>query len=208
MDNNELLRVVVSDLDHLANTWNQKSVSDDDLRRGSAQLRHLLIEGTLLRAWRAKGFDKQPTILAPRLESCLKDHASIMIAVAGGGEYEGLQGALAVVRKHGSEAQTQNDDDITYPFKLTKFVTGCALVINGKRIKREEVIKYVANKLGGAHYDERRSESAFAALDNAAGLIDFLGKNAVYFELLSIGQLVAKAPDVVALRKVGKQEAV
>jgi hypothetical protein len=204
MDQKELIRVVVSDLDHLAGTWNQKLVSDDDLRRGSAQLRHLLIEGNLLRAWRAMGFDKQPIIPAPRLESCLQNHASIVIGVAGGGEYEGIKAALALMREAGVESPPANEEEVAHPFKLTKFITSCSLVVNGKRIKREEIIKYVANKLGGTHYDQRRLEPAFSALDNAASAINFLGKNAVYFELLSIGQLVANAPDIVALRAKAK----
>lgn len=194
----------MSDLDHLAGTWNQKSVSNDDLRRGSAQLCHLLVEGNLLRAWRSMGFQNQPIIPAPRLESCLRDHAGIAIGVAGGGEYEGVKAALAVVRKAKLEAPQPKEEEVTHPFKLTKFLTSCSLVINGKRIKREEIIKYVANKLGGAHYDERRLEPAFAALDNAGTAINFLGKNAVYFELLSIGQLLANAPDIVTFKSKAK----
>ena len=190
----ELIRVVVSDLDYLASTWNQQSITDDDLRRGSTQLRSLLVEGNLLRAWRKFGLLNQPNIIAPRLEGRLRDHATISLAVAGGGNYEGMTTGLTLIRTRslGPEGfSVINKNDFEHTFKTTAFLDSCAMVVDGKRVKRREVIQYVANKLGGVHYDTQRSESAFAALDTASVRINILGKNPVYFELLSIGQLLA-----------------
>lgn len=76
------------------------------------------------------------------------------------------------------------------------------MLIGGHLISRHTVIKYVANKLGGAHHDKRRGTDkenlAFVLLDKVGrdmGL-RLLDKPAVYFELLAIGQALAKSPDL------------
>ena len=62
---NPSLRLVAEDLTFLL-TWGGR-ISTPDIRRGSATLRRLLIEGTYGNAWRAAGFLKEPTVLAPDL---------------------------------------------------------------------------------------------------------------------------------------------
>lgn len=208
----ELIRVVANDLDYLAGLCSQRRVSDDDLRRGSVQLRSLLVEQNLLRAWRMFGFKGQPTITAPRLESQLHDPSLIWFGIAGGGAYEGVTGSLIVGRIAGIngicfppkatlELPLQDELKHHYPFKLSGFLDACGIVADGEAVRRSDVIKYVANRLGGAHYDERRSETAFLALDKASVRLNFFGKNPVYYELLSIAQLVANASEVQKFRE-------
>jgi hypothetical protein len=71
--------------------------------------------------------------------------------------------------------------------------------MNGEIIVRRALIKYIANKLGGAHLDHKRGtnheETLYRLLDDARSWI-LMDKPAVYFELLAVGQAVAKAGDI------------
>ena len=42
---------------------------------------------------------------------------------------------------------------------LGKFLLDSSIILKGKVIPRSAVIEYVANKIGGAHFDIRRDES-------------------------------------------------
>jgi hypothetical protein len=89
------------------------------------------------------------------------------------------------------------------PFRLSQFLASPAIVVQGERLARRDVIKYVRNKLGGTHFDDKREngEEAYAMLDSVTkGKFEVLEKRAVYFELLSIGQAVAASPDTKTLR--------
>ena len=79
-----------------------------------------------------------------------------------------------------------------------------SFVLNGVRISHEDVIKYVANKLGGNHFDPRRKEDEdnYRLLDAVRERIHVLEKDVVYYELLSIGQAVVNSSDVSNLRQV------
>ncbi len=100
-------------------------------------------------------------------------------------------------------------------FKSPEFLRQASFVIKGVIINREEVIKYVANKFGGAHYDSNRRISppgASISLEDKYTLLDSIrsgtivaDKNAVYYELLSIGQRVINSRDVLHLQKKLKQ---
>jgi hypothetical protein len=98
----ELINAVASDLRFIAGTWGTQ-VDDDSLRRGSVQLRMLLVEGLLQRAWKAAGFGREPIIKAPKLEPLLASNKDIEFAVAGGGNYEGVQGAFAILNRDSNQ---------------------------------------------------------------------------------------------------------
>jgi hypothetical protein len=83
---------------------------------------------------------------------------------------------------------------------LTDFVNSPCVVVEGTTISRIELVKYVVNKLGGAHYDSKREKDYQRLLDYAGQHYALAGKNSVYFELLSIGQRLVKSPDIVKLR--------
>jgi hypothetical protein len=99
----------------------------------------------------------------------------------------------------------------SYPVKLGTFLKQTSLVVNGVLINREEVIKYVANKLGGAHYDTSREsakdpnqsslEQKYKLLDEVRNGLAVADRNAIYYELLSIGQRLVNSRDIRQLRK-------
>ena len=193
-----MLKTVVSDLEYLGATWGS-TVDDDTLRRGSAQLRILLVDGMLQRAWKAAGFDREPTVIAPCLETFLdrKDSHKIWRAFAGGGNYEGIYAAFGILQEgSGPVSAPEGSNPIEYPFGLRKFTESCGIYAEKRKIKRREIIKYVANKLGGTHLDSDRSDPTYGTLDKVFDTFNVMGKKTVYFELLSIGQLLARSPDI------------
>jgi hypothetical protein len=191
----ELIKAVASDLRFIAGTWGTQ-VDDDSLRRGSAQLRMLLVEGLLQRAWKAAGFGCEPIIKAPKLEPFLALNKDIEFAVAGGGNYEGVQGAFAILNRDSKPAIDPPNADPEFAFGLRRFGESCSIFSNGLRLSRTDVVKYVANKLGGTHLDFSRTDNKSAAFQSVEKRFNYFAKNAVYFELLSIGQSIARSANV------------
>jgi len=73
-------------------------------------------------------------------------------------------------------------------------------------VSRRELVQYVANKLGGTHIDTKRDfskikERKFALLDQVREMIRVADKNAIYYELLSIGQSLVQSDDIQTLRR-------
>lgn len=89
------------------------------------------------------------------------------------------------------------------PFKLAAFLTAPAVVVEGTPISRRDVVKYVANKRGGAHFDMSRKEDeeAYRLLDSVLDKFQVAAQRSVFFELLSIGQAVARSADAKKLRE-------
>jgi hypothetical protein len=85
-----------------------------------------------------------------------------------------------------------------------------SFIISRLKINREEVIKYITNKRGGAHFDSSRnistgdSEKKYSLLDNIHMSTSIADKNAVYYELLSIGQRLIASHDVERIRQIIK----
>lgn len=87
-------------------------------------------------------------------------------------------------------------------FGLRRFIEAPCMVVEGAAIPRRVLIKFVSNKLGGAHFDSRRGDSAedqnFRRLDLIGKTLAVADKNSVYYELLSTGQFLVRAPDIMA----------
>lgn len=214
----ELLRVVLEDLDYLTKEWNQ-DIDDASLRRASPALRSLLVEGTLLAVARQIG--KEVRVLSPAIYQVLTDDQLRLRKYwqSGGAKYKGVivqamgvrNSALSPDEVKAEYEQTKDVMGKNYPVKLAFFLRQPSFVIEGIFINREEVIKYVANKLGGAHYDNSRKpktsapgvslEEKYALLDSARNSTMLADKNAIYYELLSIGQRLVNSKDVQELRK-------
>ena len=201
----QLLRVVASDLRFLREEWDQ-DVSDDTLRRTSTVLRRMLSESDILRAWKAAGLGPQPKIHAPSLTPLFKvlpPHA-IAIAMAGGAQVQGaiIQGYVStqVPPSPELEARITSATTKTQDYRLSDFPGSPSIVVKGSIIKRHQVITYVANKLGGAHFDTSRGhkehEQFYSLLDFAASATHFMDKPLVYFELLSIGQALVACSEL------------
>ena len=214
----ELARLVAEDLEFLAIEWNQ-DIDDASLRRTSPVLRNLLIEKQLENIAYQVGMEIK--VLAPaicRLMSAseLKQKSFFQ---AGGANFKGMQIQFtSMINRAKSPAEIKAGYELaksvigrSYPVKLGQFLKQTSFVVDGVLINREEVIKYVANKLGGTHYDPSRKpaeDGSGVSLDDKYVLLDTIrkglitgDKNAVYYELLSIGQRISNSRDIRHLRK-------
>lgn len=215
----ELIRIVSEDLDYLNDEWSQ-DIDDASLRRSSPILRSLLIEGQLMKV--VNMLNEQAMVMTPLIsmnEDRLND-PSIVFYQSGGANYKGMEVQFV---SYGNRALSPDEVKKVYeeqkeligknhPIKLTKFMKQVSFMINGTKINREEVVKYIANKRGGAHYDGSRNdqksgskgdlEKKFMLLDSIHDGTVMADKNAVYYELLSIGQRLIASNDVQRIRQI------
>lgn len=218
----KLLKTVDEDLTYLSTKWNQ-DIDDASLRISSPILRRLLIDGMLDRA--AHMFKKQIWIMAPIIcgTKTFGNLSDIDFYQCGGAKYKGMiiQSLSKVNRVLSQQEITKmyqegkDTVDKSSPVKMSVFLKQISFVIKGIAINREEVIKYVTNKLGGAHYDNERKidndttkitlEHKYALMDKVRDGVILADKNAIYYELLSIGQRVINSRDVHILRKAIKK---
>lgn len=78
-------------------------------------------------------------------------------------------------------------------YAISDLLRSPAALISGTTINRREIIKYVANRLGGAHGGGQRNPVEWQLLDSQWGLLEHL--NSCYLELLSIGLFFADSTD-------------
>lgn len=217
----DLIKIVSEDLDYLAEEWTQ-DIDDASLRRASPVLRSLLIENQLMKV--ANMLGEGISIMAPfisKYDAHLND-PSIVFYQSGGAKYKGMEiqslkklnRAMSPEEIKANYEREKNSIGQNYPVKLSLFMKQISFIISGVKINREEVIKYIANKRGGAHFDSSRKinrtgskgdlEKKYASLDNIHMSISVADKNAVYYELLSIGQRLIASHDVERIRQIVK----
>lgn len=212
----ELARIVHDDLVYLAKEWDQ-DITEASLRRSSPVLRNLLVDGMLERI--AASLGQRIRVLAPLTSKHKKLNLhEIQFYMCGGAKYRGQQIAevcfynRAMSPQEIRELHRKEEGYIgkSYPEKLNVFLHQTSFVVEGTAISREVVIKYVSNKLGGAHYDPRRKEKSalerqYALLDKVRRGVMVVDVNSVYYELLSIGQRIVGSRDVAGLHRILRQ---
>lgn len=202
----QVLRVVSEDLEFIKDSWGD-AVDDPFLRRGSTTLRVLLVDDGYGRAWRLAGLEKQPSIVAPDLTASLRgiDLGKIGYAQAGGALFQGARVALMAQFNFAlSEQQIKERSKLGLyalerTYSLDKFKESVCVISDGVKIRRIDVIKYVAERLGGAHINTKRESDnprdyMAIALDRAT-LNLTNDKPSIYYEILSMGQAIGRAPD-------------
>jgi hypothetical protein len=166
----------------------------------------LLVQGELQRAWKRMGFSAEPEIPCSELTPDVSSFPSraIRFASAGGAKHRGmeLRGGFYLEGIALSQEQVARNYGTGPPatrLRLREFINAPVIVVRDVWIPRRVVVKFIANKLGGAHFDPKRGTSdedvMFKALDTTTG-IQLLEKPAVYFELLSIGQALSSSRDI------------
>ena len=134
--------------------------------RGFEKCRNLLVEGKLLSTWRAIGLKDQPYILSPNLDYFFEYYSPETIVYSQTGSAKVTGGIVENIAMFNIE-MSQEDAKFLHKLdqdgkgkqvvKLTKFIDSTCIVINGYKINRKELITYVANKLGGTHFDQSRN---------------------------------------------------
>jgi hypothetical protein len=179
----DLLKTVKA---HLAALWQASSPWADEhcLRVASASLRFLVVEGNLQRAWRASGIGG-PIQLEARCFAVPPGNDAV--AFCGGAD------VLPGVPVSLSWGQVLL---VTKALNLDAFLLSPCSYLRGTRISRHDLIKYIANTKGGAHYDpagksKKSQDVKFDLLrdleqNGLAGLgIALNGRNLVHHELAS-----------------------
>lgn len=95
-----------------------------------------------------------------------------------------------------NELNTSSGPPMPAPMTLGKFARSVCIVYEGSDIKRFDLIEYVRNKLGGGHFDTKRSKDTEVMLDAIAQQYQINDQNAIYHEFLAVGQNVASTPDI------------
>lgn len=201
----EFVRVVTEDLLWLRNEWND-AMDKGSLRRGSSTLRGLVDYSWMYRVRNELGIgDVEMRVIAPYIEPCLRgeNKRNIKFLVGGGGTHGGvdmcLMGLNTGSEVFGVEGDMELDDVVDFEFRLQSYFDSAAIYVGGYTVSRREVVQYVANKLGAAHYDKDRDDKpAYQILDSHRNRLSVEGQGVdkldlVYFELLSIGQIIGRS---------------
>lgn len=203
------LITVAEDIAYLRLAWSPE-VTNADLRRGSAVLRRLLVEGVLGQAWRSTGQHGEPAIPCTEIISDDHRHRPRSHIVSAGG---GTIGIAGVEVYFGPDAIVPEDERHLPPtrdrvLRLTEFLASASVVIDGDSVSRREVVKYHANVLGGVHLglSSRRRKAEQDLIRRIERMKDrfvkILDRDLLYFELLCIGRQVVDAPDVLSLEQI------
>lgn len=172
-------------------------VGEARLQVASASLRYLLVEGMLARAWRASRLGGPLTLRAWCIDAMQGDNA---VAFCGGGDV--LPGVPFSVCFNATLAERSLD--------LAAFCRSARIQAGTTAVSTMEVVQYVANTLGGAHFDPdgtspRSRKPVFQLLrrieDGALGGLSLRLNNRglLHHEILSIAQVIARSPEVVRL---------
>jgi hypothetical protein len=233
------------DIDWLLNEWwlgQPDGLTEGHLRRGSATLRLLLVDGLLHRAWRHYRFERQPTLVGPDIVAIAASKGlRLDIAagcIAGGGRQNGLDvsfiGAFRVdnpstgapadaevgfaisvtsIVRIASEAPGASPWDalIERSWYLSEYLESPGAVRKGEIIKRREIFEYFRNYIGGTHHDllkgaKHANNDRYELVADLAGHVRVDVRDGLYFELLSIGQSVARSDDVRSLAERIQQD--
>lgn len=142
--------------------------TDYDIRQISAHLRFLLVEGNLQKVWRLLGFERQPRVNPlvsfgePNNDPTLT-FSSDGYATIGGTSVGGIR----MYNRAKSDEEIRSDykkaAESVYakskPMVMTAYLDSNVIHIKGKRMTRRQAIRYLANKLGGVHYDSKGRNS-------------------------------------------------
>lgn len=86
-------------------------------------------------------------------------------------------------------------------WNLSSYLESAGGIRKGQIITRREVIKYFRNYKGAAHHDllagrKKADKDTYELIDDLEGHVRADVREGLYFELLSIGQSVARSPDI------------
>ena len=208
---NAQLKNIYDDITFIQEEWSGGSVSEQTLRRNATLLRRFIHYRELLEAWKAVIGRERYTIQALTLERLVgtSDFRGITFAAVGGAQRPGMQVAAAqvynrVLTQQEIQAQFKLGPPIPVDMSFQQFVEGACIVVEGTPISRRNLVKYVANKLGDAHYDPKRDKRWQRLLDKAQEF-SITDMNAIYHELLSMAQVIGSSPDTARLIEAIRQ---
>ena len=155
----ELDITIYEDLEHLAKLWDTSETKNSDIRNSVHILRRLLIYGDLQKSANSRKY--QLLIDAPDLKSFIKAarYGLVEFYQAGGANVLGVYVEGSMISKGTSHRlnriMREHQPGTTIQLKMQSFLRQQCFSFKGEFVTREDVIKYVANKAGNAHYDRK-----------------------------------------------------
>jgi len=208
MDDTYLRKIVNEDFAYLQSKW-KSEIDEGEIRRSSPILRRFIYEDLLGQAWRANGFKGEPQLKAYSVLNSLSGIPleNVEFASAGGAYTPRVtvQGAMFLniaLTTDQIQAQAQAGPPVPQNITLQGFKDSICIIIDGVKINRSQLIRYVANKMGGVHFDPRRDfnkeklESVYKLLDQAFKNIEVAGKNSILYEVLAIWTSIVESEDI------------
>lgn len=188
----EFLAVIREDLNYLATDWPSGEIRDDEIRRGSTVLRRLFTYRDLVKAWITVVGKKD--FLVPSSFIHVADFnrlGEIRFATSSPAQNVGMKifAAMEFNRIHDGPAPISVEGEVA---SLKRYLNQPACVISGVLITRHEIVQFVANKLGGAHFDTARDKPNDRSIQ-AMTQYEVGNRPALIHEMLSCGQVLAAA---------------
>lgn len=185
------------DLRYLADKYHEYDGTEHDLRRDSVIVRRLLVQADLNQGICATRAPRKASLEIFPLQQALPDgdpFDDVYIGIAGGCNYGGFSfGPWVMMKSHEPPTLRRM---VRQSLPVDRFLGTTCAVVNGYQVSRRHLIKYIANKQCGAHFDEGRgAEEAYRVLDTA-GSISMDRHAPSFLELLSIIQAMISAPTV------------
>lgn len=190
--------VVKSDLGWLVRGFEHGTRDRDELRRSSAVVRRLLVDGSLQQARKMARADGQPRMdmypLSQMLD--LTDLADVELVAAAGCRIERrLLGPFSVGPQHFAMPSPPFVESLPLP----QFMKSPCIVAKGTAVTRNQVVKYVANKLGGVHFDgskRRKGDEYIEQLEALDGFMIVQPVSVVDLTLLAVIQAMISSESV------------
>ena len=223
----ELRESVRRDLDALSHM--ARRADDDTMREASVQVRRLVIDKTVDRLRKQSRIKGEVRVRAFDISSWNEPsvRSKVVTAMAGGAMIDDVGLIAGLLLNEGDRAVGEG---VARDFPLSQYLSSTCMMIRMERptgrravaqvfdletVSRRDLIKYVANKLGGVHHDQSRNpqtERAYVLLDNAiastsvpipplgdAAAGTMFGMRHAYWELLAVVQALVASRSVMSL---------
>lgn len=170
----ELDITILEDLDHLAELWNTSETKNSAIRNSVHILRRLLIYSDLQKSANSRKF--KIIIDAPDVKPFLKAtrYGLIEFFQCGGGNVLGVHIAGTVVHSKRSNRleriMREHNPDQRVQLNLTSFLRQQVFSFKGEFVTRSDIIKYVANKAGSAHFDRKDRDGTIERIRSAVDI--------------------------------------
>ncbi|MFT3732848.1 MAG: hypothetical protein QM780_15745 [Hyphomicrobium sp.] len=155
----------------------QEALDEGSIRAASPILRRWLIEGLLDKFCRAVSrVPKLPALNNEHVVSALQNAPDVTIFLTGGVRFNGaeMSGIYSSSSPFNGKLRVPAHTMKFELFKLGAFKRQKRIYFSGRFFTCEEIIKFVANKLGGVHFDAERDET-HKAMEAAADAMTFGG---------------------------------
>jgi hypothetical protein len=201
----QLRDIVVADVRYLA-LQGDGLVDDNALRRDSVVLRRLLTdrgEGDIALLWRLSGIEGTPRIEGADIGELTTDTG---LEFATADPFRGRGVVTYEVRVYGRIHDEAGPGALARQMlPIAQYMNGGCIYAEGTIIRRSDLIAYVANTRGGAHHGRGkrtgnpRRQHAYDVLDQISTEWSVMNRDAVFAQVLAVGQAVVTSSDIQAL---------